>query len=68
LIATSGATSPPVRKSKALGIESERYAAKLVSQARTVLRHTPELAEKVRDGFALSEAYEAAMTVKRAPT
>jgi hypothetical protein len=49
-------------KSKALGVESERYAAKLVSQARTVLRHTPELAEKVRDGFALSEAYEAAMT------
>jgi hypothetical protein len=43
-------------KSKSLGVGSEGYAAKLVSQARAVIRHTPELAEKVRDGFPLNEA------------
>jgi hypothetical protein len=32
----------------------------LISQARTVLVHAPALAEKVRDGFPLNEAYEVA--------
>jgi hypothetical protein len=46
---------------------SQGHWQNLVSQARAILRYTPELAAKVRDGFPLSEAYEAAMTVKRAP-
>lgn len=41
-------------KSKSIGAESEGYAQKLISQARTILRETPELAIKVRDGFPLN--------------
>ena len=39
-----------------LGKDSEGYAFKLLSQARTVLLHTPELGPKVRDGFPLAVA------------
>jgi hypothetical protein len=48
-------------KSESLGV-SKGHWQNLVSQARTVRRETPELAIKVRDGFALNEAYEVAMT------
>ena len=41
---------------ESLGIAKKTWENS-VSQARAVLRHTPELAEKVRDGFPLSEAF-----------
>jgi hypothetical protein len=36
------------------------WGSPYVSEARTVLVHAPALAEKVRDGFTLNEAYEIA--------
>jgi hypothetical protein len=43
---------------------SEVFSNKLLSQARTVLAYTPELAKQVLDGLPLAEAYEKAIEVK----
>jgi hypothetical protein len=43
------------------------FSHELLRQARAVIEHAPTLAEKVRDGFSLDEAYELAMAAKRAP-
>ena len=53
-------------KSKAIGAVSEGYAQKLISQARTILRETPELAIKVRDGFPLKKALLARQPIRLA--
>jgi hypothetical protein len=53
-------------KPESLGITKGHWA-NLVSQARMVMDYAPTLVEKVRDGFPLDEAYDLAMTAKRAP-
>ena len=50
---------------QSLGVEQKTWQ-NLVSQARVVLRETPELAIKVRDGFPLNEAFAQAMREREA--
>ena len=52
----TGGRGRKAEKPLLLGKGSEGYAFKLLSQARTVLLHTPELGPKVRDGFPLAVA------------
>jgi hypothetical protein len=40
------------------------FSSEFLRQARLVLKEAPPLAEKVRDGFPLNEAYEVAITAK----
>jgi hypothetical protein len=46
------------------GIGSTKTAQNLLSQARTVLAHTPQLAQQVLAGLPLHEAYTTAMAIK----
>ena len=54
----TGGRGRKAEKPLLLGKGSEGYAFKLLSQARTILRETPELAIKVRDGFPLNQVLE----------
>jgi hypothetical protein len=64
----------PTRNRKA-GVSSGRpedriskgHRQNLVSQARIVLRETPELAIRVREGFSPNEAYEIALRARNTP-